>query len=67
MKKLITVYGMISDECRRTITHALTTTEGVSRVYIKMPTRIVEVEFDHKVVTLETIKKTITELGYDPM
>jgi len=67
MKKLVTVYGMTSENCRKTIIIGLEDVKGIERVTVKLPNRLVEVEFDDKVLTLEQIKKHIQELGYDPI
>ena len=67
MTKLVTVYGMTSENCRKLIIIGLEELEGIERVTVKLPNRLVEVEFNEKLVTLERIKKHIQELGYDPI
>jgi copper chaperone CopZ len=67
MIKLVTVHGMISETCRKAIITGLEKLPGVEKVTVKLPIRLVEVEFEEKSVDLEKIKKCIQELGYDPM
>ena len=67
MKKLISVFGMTTENCRISIIKRLESEEGVDEVIIKLPKGLVEVYFDHNKITLEQLKKIIHELGYDPM
>ncbi|MDD4156962.1 MAG: heavy-metal-associated domain-containing protein [Candidatus Cloacimonetes bacterium] len=67
IRKLITVYGMTCENCREVIINGLEKVEGIQKVSVKLPNRLVEVEFDSDVITLDQIKKVIQELGYDPM
>jgi len=67
MKKLLTVYGMTCEACRKTVIIGLEEIKGIEKVTVKLPNRLVEVEFDEKTITLEQIKKHVQELGYDPI
>ncbi|MCL2063343.1 MAG: cation transporter [Candidatus Cloacimonetes bacterium] len=67
MTKLVTVYGMTSENSRKVITEGLERVNGIYRVSITMSTRLVEIDFDEKTITLPEIKKIIHTLGYDPM
>ena len=67
MRKLVTVYGMTCEVCRKTIIAGLEKIEGVEKVTVKLPSRLVEVDFDEKLITLEQIKKHIQGYGYDPI
>ena len=67
MKKLVTVYGMTCENCRKAITDGLEKVNGINKVTVTMSTRLVEVDFDDKIITLSEIKKQIHNLGYDPM
>ena len=67
MRKLVTVYGMTCEHCRKTIISGLEKLDGVDKVSVKLPNRLVEVDFNNDVITLDQIKKHIQELGYDPM
>ena len=67
MRKLVTVYGMTCENCRKTIITKLESTEGVEKASVTMSSRLVEVDFDDKIITLNDIKKHIQKLGYDPM
>jgi copper chaperone CopZ len=67
MKKFITVYGMTSENCRKMITAGLEKLEGVRIVNVRLPNRLVEVEYDEKIIMLDQLKKCIREFGYDPI
>ena len=67
MTKLVTVYGMTCENCRRIIIEGLESINGIDKVSITMSTRLVEVDFDEKIISLVEIKKIIHSLGYDPM
>ncbi len=67
IRKLVTVYGMTCENCRKVIINGLEKINGVQKVSVKLPNRLVEVEFDPEILTLDDIKKLIQELGYDPM
>lgn len=66
-KKLVTVYGMTCENCRKVIIDGLEKIEGINKVTVKLPNRLVEVDFDQDTITLDKIKKEIQLLGYDPM
>jgi len=67
MKKLLTVYGMTCEACRKTVITGLEELKGIEKVSVKLPNRLVEVDFDEKVISLEEIKKFVQGLGYDPI
>ena len=67
MRKLVTVYGMTCEACRKTIISGLEKTEGVEKVTVNLPTRLIEVDYADRVITLEQIKKHIQSYGYDPI
>ena len=67
MTKLISVYGMTGENCRKDILTGLEKVVGIEKISITLSNRIVEVTFDEKLVSLDTIKQHIHTLGYDPM
>ena len=67
MKRLISVFGMTTENCRTNIIKRLEKEESIEDVNVILQKGLVEVVFDNKVITLEQIKKLIHELGYDPM
>jgi copper chaperone CopZ len=67
MKKLITVYGMTCENCRKEITTGLEEINGINRVSVKLPERLVEVDFKDDIISLKEIKKHIQDLNYDPI
>jgi len=67
MLKLVSVYGMIGENCRNNIISGLEQVKGINKVSITLSNRLVEIDFNEKVVTLGEIKKHIHKLGYDPM
>ena len=67
MLKLISVSGMITENCRDIIMKRLEEEDAVQTVDVRLPKSLVEVVFDENNISLEDIKKIIHELGYDPM
>jgi copper chaperone CopZ len=67
MKKFITVYGMTCEYSKRAIMDRLENTQGIQNVVVKLPTQLLEIDFDSKAISLISIKKIIQELGFDPM
>jgi len=67
MIKKITVYGMTSEACRRTIIAKLQSLKGIDTVSVNLPYSLVEVDFTPEVITLDHIKKIIQTLNYDPI
>ena len=67
MTKLITVYGMTSENCRRMITRELEKVNHVNKVSISLANRLIEVTFDEKNISLNEIRKFVHKLGYDPL
>ncbi len=63
--KTIMVEGMSCQHCVNTIKKALRELEGVGKVEIDLQAKKVTVELDPKIITLETVKETIEEQGYD--
>ena len=51
--------------CVSAITKALQALEGVAQVNVSLETKSAMVSFNNQLVTLQTLKDTIEDLGYD--
>jgi len=67
MLKKITVHGMVSESCRRSIINKLQCQKGIQKVSVNLPYSLVEVEFAEDIITLDKIKKIIQNLNFDPI
>ena len=67
MTKLITVHGMIGENCRRLIITELEKIDSVKRVSITLKSRLVEVVYDDTLITLNELKKKLQLLGFEPL
>ncbi|MGX8852016.1 heavy-metal-associated domain-containing protein [Amedibacillus sp. YH-ame10] len=65
MKKIIKVDGMMCEGCERRVNNALSSLEGVSSCKANAKENQVVIEFDESLVTIEDIKESIEEIGYD--
>ncbi|MEQ2527658.1 copper chaperone CopZ [Bacillaceae bacterium CLA-AA-H227] len=66
MEKItLNVQGMSCGHCVNTIEGSVGKLNGVSEVKVHLENGTVDVEFDSNKVTLDTIKETIDEQGYD--
>jgi copper chaperone len=63
--KTITVEGMSCQHCVNAIKKALGELNGIGKVDVDLQSKEVTVEMDPKVNTMETIKETIEDQGYD--
>ncbi len=59
------VSGMSCNHCVKAIEGSVGKLDGVKKVAVKLEKGEVDVEFDSGVVTLESIKETIDDQGYD--
>ncbi|WP_163102444.1 copper chaperone CopZ [Peribacillus alkalitolerans] len=64
-KALLSVQGMSCGHCVKAIEGSVGKLDGVKTVEVNLGEAKVNVEFDAAVVTLETIKETIDDQGYD--
>ena len=64
-KKVLNVEGMSCVHCENRIKKAVGALKGVSLVSVGLKEKTVAVEFDAGLVSLEEIKKTIEEQGYE--
>lgn len=64
-KVTLNVQGMSCGHCVKSVEGSVGELKGVSNVKVHLENGTVDVEFDANQVTLETIKETIDEQGYD--
>ncbi|WP_108671709.1 copper chaperone CopZ [Peribacillus acanthi] len=64
-KALLSVQGMSCGHCVKAIEGSVGKIDGVKTVEVSLSEAKVNVEYDSSVVTLETIKETIDDQGYD--
>ncbi|MCM3409334.1 copper chaperone CopZ [Metabacillus litoralis] len=64
-KIILTVNGMSCGHCVNSIEGNVGKLNGVSQVKVHLNEGKVELEFNPEVVSLETIKETIDDQGYD--
>jgi copper chaperone len=64
-KTILNVHGMSCSHCERAIKNALNELEGVSDVKVNLNNKTVTVEFDNSKVTIEKLKETIIDTGYE--
>lgn len=65
MKETLKVKGMSCNHCVNSIQGSVNQLAGVSSVEVNLSSGEVAVEFDNQQTTLEQIKETIEEQGYD--
>lgn len=61
----LNVQGMSCGHCVKAVEGSLGKLEGVNEVNVKLDDDLVEVTFNESQVTLNEIKETIEEQGYD--
>ena len=64
-KTILNVIGMSCSHCEKAITNALTDLSGVSTVKVNLNSKTVTVEFDNGKVSIDKIKETIIDTGYE--
>jgi copper chaperone len=64
-KVTLNVQGMSCGHCVKSVEGSVGKLNGVSEVKVHLENGTVDVEFDSHKVTLETIKETIDDQGYD--
>lgn len=64
-KVTLTVQGMSCGHCVKSVEGSVGKLSGVSEVKVHLENGTVDVEFDSNQVTLDTIKETIDDQGYD--
>jgi copper chaperone len=63
--RIINVEGMSCNHCVEAVKNAVGILNGVESVSVDLPNKKVTVEFDSERVSIETIKDTIEDQGYD--
>ncbi|MEZ4532735.1 MAG: heavy metal translocating P-type ATPase [Thermomicrobiales bacterium] len=58
------IEGMTCASCVRRVENALAKTDGVRQAAVNLATEEATVQFDPKVVSLETLQKAVTDAGY---
>lgn len=62
---IFTVSGMSCSHCENAIKKAVGELNGVDNVIVDIPSKKVSVEYDEAKVSIETIRLTIEDKGYD--
>lgn len=65
MEKVLKVQGMSCAHCVRSVEESVGELEGISTVEVNLDRGEVTVDFDQQVVTLDQVKETIEDQGYD--
>lgn len=63
--RIINVEGMSCEHCENAVKKAVGILNGVDSVSVDLKGKKVTVEFDNEKVSIETIKDTIEDQGYD--
>ncbi|MDR4887780.1 copper chaperone CopZ [Fredinandcohnia sp. QZ13] len=64
-KVTLNVQGMSCGHCVKAVEGSVGKLEGVDQVNVKLDEALVEVSFNESQVSLDTIKETIEDQGYD--
>ncbi|MBB6446937.1 copper chaperone CopZ [Bacillus benzoevorans] len=64
-KVTLTVEGMSCGHCVKAVESSVGGLNGVSSVKVDLENKKVDIEFNQEAVTLEAIKETIDDQGYD--
>ncbi len=62
---ILNVKGMSCGHCVKAVEGSVSELKGISSVQVTLDTGEVKVQYDPALVSLETIKETIDEQGYD--
>ncbi|MCH4183013.1 MAG: heavy metal translocating P-type ATPase [Prevotella sp.] len=65
MKKTIPVVGMACAACAVNVERKLSSLRGIQGASVSLPARSALVDYDPTVISLETMKKNINDIGYD--
>jgi len=58
------ISGMTCDHCVKTVEKSIKALQGVSRIHVALAAQKAEIAYSPETVTLDQIKKAITEAGY---
>jgi copper ion binding protein len=61
----LSVPGISCDHCKHSIEGAVSSVAGVDGVIVHIPERLVDLSFDDRSVSLETIIEAIEGVGYE--
>lgn len=61
----LNVTGLSCGHCVNTVQKSVGVLEGVNQVNVKLDEALVEVEFNESQITLDKIKETIEDQGYE--
>jgi copper chaperone len=64
-KATLNVQGMSCDHCVKAVEGSVGELNGVSSVKVNLKSKTVDVEFNNQEVSLDKIKETIDDQGYD--
>lgn len=65
MKKIIPVIGMACSACSANVERKLQSLKGITEVSVSLAGRTAMVEYDPQVISLEDMKREISDIGYD--
>lgn len=65
MKEILDVQGMSCGHCVKKVEEGVGQLEGVNQVNVKLDDAQVEVSFNESQISLDKIKETIEESGYE--
>jgi Cu+-exporting ATPase len=65
MKKIIKILGMHCASCAINIEKALKSTKGITEANVNFASEKANITYDQEIITLEEIKKIISDLGYE--
>ena len=65
MKKSIPVVGMACSACAANVERKLNSLKGIKQASVNLAGRYALVDFDANAISLEQMKKAISDLGYD--
>ena len=65
MKKTIPVIGMACSACSANVERKLRSLEGMNEVSVSLAGRTATVEFDPEKLSLDDMKREISDIGYD--
>jgi Cu+-exporting ATPase len=58
------ISGMTCDHCAKTVEKSIKALKGISQVHVDLATQNAEVSYSSESVSLDQIKRAITEAGY---
>jgi len=64
MEVTLKIFGMTCDHCVRTVEGRVKALQGVNQITVNLASQMAKIAYIPEVVTLDQIKKTITEVGY---